>query len=179
MTAEEKVYGQALFGLCLDEGREDEVLTQLRAVTAIFEENPDYYRLLSLPSVTRAERIAALDESLGGRVDEYLLNFLKLLSDKGLIRSLKGCLAAYEAYYNAEKGILPARAVTARPMTEDELARLREKLEKMTGKTVKLSCETDPSLLGGVRLYMDGKVYDGTVRQRLRQIEKVLAETVI
>ena len=64
-------------------------------------------------------------------------------------------------------------------MTEDQIARLTEKLGKLTGKTIDLSCRIDPAVLGGVRLDYDGKRVDGTVQGRLDAVDKLLKNTVL
>ena len=50
------------------------------------------------------------------------------------------------------------------------LSRLRD----MTGKTVLLSEKTDPAVIGGVLLEMNGQRYDNTVRHRLEEIRRAM-----
>ena len=52
--------------------------------------------------------------------------------------------------------------------------RLKERLEAQSGKTVTLQCSVDASLLGGVRVDFDGRVFDGSLRRRMDEIKKVL-----
>ena len=59
-------------------------------------------------------------------------------------------------------------------MDGDLSARLGEKLEKTLGKKVELTLRTDPSMLGGVRLEMEGERLDGSVRARLDGIRAAL-----
>ena len=75
--------------------------------------------------------------------------------------------------------MLPVKAVTAVPMTEDQIARLTEKLAKITGKTIEVQCRVDPAVLGGVRLDYDGKRVDGTVQSRLDAVSNLLKNTVL
>ena len=179
MTEAGRVYGEALYELSLEESLEDRILGELKAAVGLFEENPKYLALMGLHSVPKRERLAALSEAFEGRVHPYLLNFLKLLTERGALSEAKSALEAFTARYNADKGILPVRAVSARELSEREISLLKEKLDAMTGKNVIISAETDPSLLGGVRLTMDGKLYDGSVRGRLREIEKSLSNAVL
>lgn len=179
MTDVGKMYGGALFELCAEEGREEAVRGQLRETVALLRDNPDYEKLLCTLSIPKAERCALLDQALRGQVDPYLLNFLKILCENGTLRQLSGCEKEFSARYNAARGILTARAVSAVPLTEEAAARLKAKLESLTGKTVELTGAVDPACLGGVRLEMDGVRFDGTVENRLARLRRDLENIVL
>ena len=167
MTKKEKVYGGALYDLCREEGVSEVVLHQLRQVVAIFDENPDYWRFLDTVSITKCERCAALDEALGGKVEPYLLNFVKILCENGAASQLRGCAEEYRARYYEDHNIVQVQAVTAVEMSEAMAEKLCGKLQSVLGKTVELSCKMDPGCMGGVLLRLPDRQYDGTVRQRL------------
>lgn len=54
-----------------------------------------------------------------------------------------------------------------------------EKLETMSGKTVVMELKTDPSVLAGVRVELDGKLFDGTVKGRLAELSRRISDTVV
>ena len=179
MTRAAQTYGEALYELALEEGLDAELLQQMEMTAGIFRDNPEYPVLLSQPSLPKAERCAALDESFQGRVHPYVLNFLKLLTERGLIRQLPDCAEAYRRHYLQDNGILEAVAVAAVPVPEAQLERLRLRLEEQTGKQVRLRVRIDAAVLGGIRLEMDGVQLDGTVRRRLEQMQALLRDTVL
>ncbi len=179
MTERAQTYGEALYELCRDEKLDGSVLTELQTAGAIFRENPDFVRLLSLPSLPKAERCGLLDESFGGKVHPYLLNFMKLCVENGVIRELSGCERAYRSRYNEDNGILEVTAVTAVPLSKELETKLRNKLTAVTGKTVDMTVRVDKSIIGGVRLEMNGRRYDGSVRSRLDTLQKSLDSLVL
>ncbi len=179
MTSRAQTYGEALYELARDESKSAEILEELHMAASILEENPEYARLLSTPSIPVAERCGALDESFGGRVDGYLLNFMKILVEKGIIRQLSGCERAYRKRYNEDNGILEVTVVTAVPLKEALAEKLRKKLEERTGKRVDLRARVDSDIIGGVRLDMNGKCYDGSVRAELADIERSIGAVVL
>ena len=179
MTQTAKNYGNALYELARDEGLSEDIYAQFSQVTEIFSQTPDYIRLLSTPTVSKQERCAVLDEAFGGRLQPYLLNFLKILCQKGYIRQHGDCFAQYRSRYNEDHGILSAVAVTAAPLTPVLREKLVQKLCTVTGKQVHLELRVDPSVLGGVRLEMDGRQLDGTVKQRLNTLRQSLSQTVL
>ena len=173
------VYGQSLYLLAKEEGLEEAILQQVKVLAECFEEQPDYLKLLASHDLPKQERIGILDRDFGGKVHGYVLNFLKLLTEKGYICQFPACCKAYTAEYNADKGILEVRAVSAVALTDAQKAKLTEKLTAMTGKTVELMCRVDAAVLGGVRLQFDGQQMDGTVRSYLQEIENTLKNTVL
>ena len=136
MTEIARMYGGSLYDLAAEEGLETRILGELEEVNALFKANPDYLHLLSIPSIPKKERCALLDEAFRGKVHLYVLNFVKILCEKGTLRELPGCARAFRVKYNQAHGILEATAVTAVPMSADQTARLHEKLEAVTGKTI-------------------------------------------
>ena len=109
----------------------------------------------------------------------YVLNFLKILCEKGTLRELPGCARAYRVRYNQAHGILEAAATTAVAMTEQQVKSLHEKLEKLTGKTIDLKTKVDPAVLGGIRLDIEGTELDGTVQNRLAALRRDIASVTL
>ncbi len=175
MTEIARMYGGSLYDLAAEEGLETRILGELEEVNALFKANPDYLHLLSIPSIPKKERCALLDEAFRGKVHLYVLNFLKILCEKGTLRELSGCARAYRIRYNQAHGILEATATTAVAMTEQQVKSLHEKLEKLTGKTIDLKTKVDPAVLGGIRLDIEGTELDGTVKNRLASLRRSIA----
>jgi len=180
MTEVGSVYGQALYDLAKSEGLSDAIWQELRVLNHCFSvEEPDFIKLLCAPSLSRQERCQILDDSFRGKIQPYLLNFLKILTEKGYMRHFDHCCTAYRDAYYRDNGILPVEAVTAAPLTEDQLQRLIQKLSAITGKKVELQNRTDPACLGGIRLNYDGKQLDDTLSHRLQDVSKLLKNTVL
>ena len=179
MTDTAGIYGKSLYDLAISENLTEELLPQMEMVQHLFEEYPDYVRLLLEPSVKKNERLSLLDKAFGEEIHPYLLNFLKLLTEKGLLRSYSGCLKRFRALYNQDHGITDAVVTSAVPLDEAQVARLRDKLEEVTGKKGILTQKVSPDVLGGMRVEVDGKLLDGTVKGRLSDIRKTVNNTVL
>lgn len=179
MSRVENVYGQGLYALAKDERLEDAIAQELEALETAFAEQPEFLKLLASCNLSKEERIGIVDSSFRGKVHIYVLNFLKLLTEKGYIRQFSHCCKTYKTQYNADKGILEVQAVAAIALKETQKQRLTEKLEAITGKKISLFCRVDPGVLGGIRLRFDGKQVDGTVRGRLEAMDKALKNAVL
>ena len=179
MTEIARMYGGSLYDLAAEEGLETRILGELEEVNALFKANPDYLHLLSIPSIPKKERCALLDEAFRGQVHLYVLNFLKILCEKGTLRELAGCARAYRIRYNEAHGILEATATSAIALSQEQTAALHQKLEALTGKTIDLQTKVDPAVLGGIRLDVEGTELDGTVQNRLSALRANIASVTL
>ena len=179
MTEVATTYGQAMYDLARDEGKSQQILAELSALDQSLRAEPEFLQLLSSPNIPKEERVQILDSSFRGKIDTYVLNFLKVLTEKGYIRHFSGCCQFYRQCYNKDNGIMPVVAYTAVPLSDELRRKLTAKLSTVTGKTIELDCRIDPETLGGVRLDFDGRQVDGTVRRRLEDIRGLLKNTVL
>ena len=176
MTELAREYGDGLYALTEEESLSKEVLEQLLALKNLFREQPDFTRLLGNMSLSKDERVKILDSVLRGQIHLYLLNFLKILCERGALNEYEGCLAAFKTLYNQAHGIVEASVTTAVALDDEQRARMAEKLSKMTGKTVVLNEKVDASLVGGVLLEMNGQRYDNTLKNRLKSIHSAMVQ---
>lgn len=174
MTEFAKVYGGALYELAAEEGLEDALQKQLGEVSSILRDNPDYARLIDSRNIPKAERVGLLDAAFGENAHPYLLNFMKILCERGAFSQLGVCAKAYDTQYDEAHGIVPATALSAKPLTQDQQKRLIEALERRTGKRIRLKTQVDPSLVGGLRVTMQGQRLDNTLASRMERLRRAL-----
>ena len=172
VTAVYNDYADALFALAQEAGLE--LTDDLMTVRQVFVENPAYTDLLSSPGIPLRERTAAIRQALEGAVCPTVCSFVQLLCEHGHIRVLPECIDAYVELDRAAKRRSVAQVTSAVPLTVEEEQQLTEKLSAISGHSVTLECTVDPALLGGVIVHLDGKVLDGSVKRRLRDMKEVI-----
>ena len=64
-------------------------------------------------------------------------------------------------------------------LPEGDTSFMKDKLEKLSGKTVTLTQKTDPTVLAGLRVELEGKQLDGTVKSRLDGLSRKLNELIV
>ncbi|MFR6749033.1 MAG: F0F1 ATP synthase subunit delta [Roseburia faecis] len=121
-----------------------------------------------------------IDEAFGGQVELYLVNFLKLLCEKKILREFAGCCEEFTRRYNTDHGIVEA-VVTGAVKLKDDADGSAEapNLKKSAVRTIDLTQKTDLTVLAGLRVEMEGRQLDGTVQGRISDIEKRLNEVVV
>ena len=179
MTEIANVYGGSLYELARDESLSKQLLDELAVLGEAFAQEPAFLRLLSSASLAKSERCQIIEDSFRSNFHPYVLNFLKILTEKGYIRHFPQCCKVYRERYNEDNGILPVTAVTAVPLSDALRQKLTDKIATVTGKHIELTCKVDPDCLGGVRLDYDGKRVDGTVQNRLDSVRDLLKNTTL
>ena len=174
MSTVAREYAEALFLLACEENAEKEIGESLSAICRIFDGSPEYKELLSSPAVPVPERAAIIDEAFRGSLPEHTVSFLQLLSEKGRMELIEECAEEYRKLAENKRASSEATVTSAVALTESEIAALKAKLEKISGKTVSLNFCVDAEIMGGIIVEMDGKVMDGSIRHRLQELKDVM-----
>ena len=174
MTTTSREYAEALFELAVQGGVTKETSEGLETVVSALLQQPDYRALLASPAIGKEERLTALDTAFRGKIPEILLAILRMMVSRGHVSALTGMARDYEELARGYRGESVAVVTSAVPLKEAETVALRAKLEKKLGRQVILQCRVDPALIGGVRVDVDGRVIDGSIRNKLEEIKEVM-----
>ncbi len=169
----EREYAEALFMLAQESGEPQAYNEALDVVYSVLHENPDYVEFLASPAIPLAERCAAIDEAFKN-APEHVVSFMKLLCENSHAKSICECIDEYRKLVLAASGSVVATVTSAVELSNEQKEKLIVKLEKITGKKVNAEYFIDTSLIGGVRIELDGKLYDGSVKQRLSEVKDVI-----
>lgn len=151
------------------------IAAELDAAVGLLEDEADLRAFLENPGLSGDAKRQVLREVFTARMGRLTLNFLQLLLDKRRIGFLAGIARAYRAQVEASLGEARAEVQSARPLTAAETAAIGRALERRTGKTIRLTSDVRPELIGGVRVVMGDTVLDGTVRSQLERLSRTLA----
>ncbi len=177
MASVEKAYGDALFSLVIenDEKLLSDILLELKTVAGIFSAEPDFIKLLKTPTILMEEKLSVIKEAFGGKVHEYVLNYLLVLTENGRINYFDKILAYFTQLHNDYKNIADVTVVSAMPLSDEMAEKIRAKMQKVTGKTVNMTLKTDKSVIGGVVISYGNTTIDGSVRARLERLKADIA----
>ena len=174
MVQTEREYAEALFSLAAEEGKTDEYLNALETVKQLIEENPEYIEFLASPAIELSERLGALEGAFGENLPEYAVSFLKLLCENGRIRTLTACIDEFSKLAMIFSNRTVAHIYSAIALTEEQKTGVCEKLSKLTQKSVDPIYFIDESLIGGLKIEVDGKTFDGSIKHRLGEMKDVM-----
>lgn len=174
-----KAYADALMSVAVEVGHMEEIRRGLGFVADTLAENPDFETLFQAPSINEQQKKSAVEEVFAERVPKEVLNFVKLLVDKGRESELNGIRKLFDTMVDAREGLIKGRARTSVEMTAQQIDALEERLSKLAGMKVSLVNVVDESILGGVVLEIGDKMIDGSVRKKLAHIREELRQVVV
>ncbi len=167
-------YGAALFALACEENKKEEYGKNIETLEKAFGESPEYIDFLSSPGIPLGERLSAIEVAFADCVSEHVLSWIQLMCEKGRIDGFFGAAKEYKELLDASKHISTAKVISAVELTENEKTKLYEKLKAMSGGDVTMEYSVDGSLIGGLIVELDGKIMDGSLRHRLREVKDVI-----
>ncbi len=172
-------YARALADVVLDAKLNTaEVEQQLEDFAATFAGSKDLRELLLNPSLSAQKRVAILDK-INGRLGcgPQVRNFVAVLIAHERLGALDEILEEYRQEMNRRLSISDAEVVTARPLEDQERARLEGQVSALAGNTVNATFREDKSLIGGAIVRIGSTIYDGSVRGRLERLKERLVSS--
>lgn len=116
-----------------------------------------------------------LQELFSGKVEVLTLNFLRLMAVRGRASIIDAALGNFLDQVAEREGIISAEVRSAVALSEEQCQRLRERLERRSGRTVRLDVQVDASLRGGAIVRVGDTVFDGSVNTYLERLQARLA----
>ena len=165
-------YAVAAFELAKEHGDYDAWSAAFTEI-AEFMADPEVRRVLENTRVSREPKQRLVEAALGD-LPPLPLNLARLLVQKNRTGLAPDIAAAYRELTEAERGVTRARATTAVPLSEAEVAALARRLQEQTGGEVILDVEVDPSLLGGLVVQIGDKLIDASTRAKLEAMRESL-----
>lgn len=164
-------YAQAAFQIAVDDGTIGAWRSDLQDIATVLTRS-DLARVLADERVPAADRYAMLDRVLD--IQPKALNLAKLLVSKG--RSLGAVFVAdaFARIADEYENRLQAQVTSAVQLTPAQVQRLAGQLSQSTGKNVTVSTQVDPSIMGGLVIRVADRLLDGSVRTRLRRLQRQL-----
>jgi len=169
-----KRYARALAAAAREAGRLEEVARELRAVAGWLAD-PDLGPALASPVIKPEKRNAFLAEIARSlELSDLSKNFLSLLAENQRLGEIQGIDRSYQLMVDRELGRVRGVLQTARPLPDTSIEEIRQGLSKAHDCEVLLSTETEESLVGGVTVEIEGRVYDGSVRTQFAELTRSL-----
>ncbi|HEX5643944.1 MAG TPA: F0F1 ATP synthase subunit delta [Erythrobacter sp.] len=168
-------YASALFELASEHGTVTAVESDLENLAAALAESGELREVTRNPELSRkaqGDAIAAVANHL--RLSDLTRNFLGVLAANRRLGAVGDMIRAFQAIAAAQRGEVTAEVASAHPLTDEQLAALKDKLTARQGRTVKLKPSVDPDLLGGLVVTIGSQRIDGSIRTRLNSLAQAM-----
>jgi F-type H+-transporting ATPase subunit delta len=171
-------YASALYALASEQRQTGEIASALKIVSDMIAESADLRRLLRSPVFSVEEQTKAFDAILEkAGVSGIAANFVRLVASKRRLFALTDMIKGYNQLYDAARGLTRAEVTSAAPLTDEQVAALKEQLRgKAAGQDVEVSVKVDPALIGGLVVKLGSRMVDGSLRTKLNAIRTAMKE---
>jgi F-type H+-transporting ATPase subunit delta len=166
-------YAEAAFQVALAEDTLDQWKADL-ATAAEMLGRPDVAPTVDSPAVPLGQRLEIVRQLLEGRLSPPALRLVSLLVERGKVTALPRVSAEFNRQLNAHRGVVEATVTSAVPLTADETAAIRSRVEAMAGTRVELATRVDPALIGGLTIQVRDRLLDASIRGRLERLRDQL-----
>lgn len=167
-------YAEAVLDLAAQSQLSDAIYEDLKLVTRVINGHPELSLILKHPSIPAEEKRKVVVKLFGGNVQELTIRLLELLLDKRRFYLIDSIQTEYHELLNRRKNIVSASLYCAERLSDSAVADIKARLTEHLGKKLELDVKVDPSLIGGVVLKLGDQVIDGSLKGKLRSMERVL-----
>jgi len=169
-----QVYSRSLFEVAEEHGKLDEIHEQLGEFVDALEANHDLQVFLFSPYFSTAEKKEGLRKVLVG-ADPALENFLELLIEKHRMPVLFRIRRQFEERWQDEHRLLPVQVTSAVKLDDVTVERIKNSIAEQTDRTIELTTEVDPDILGGIVLRVGNSILDASIKNRLDTLRRQVA----
>lgn len=171
-------YAEALFEVGEESNSTTKLYEELNAVVDIMKSDKDFYNVLKSPLVPKGDKKNIIENVFNNRIDNNLKNFFKILIDKDRMTSIFIIQKTFKDLLNEKNNVIEGEAVSAIPMSKEEIKQLETNLSSKYNKNVTLENIVDKTILGGILVRLGNKEIDGTVKTRLENLKEELSQVI-
>jgi F-type H+-transporting ATPase subunit delta len=170
-----QVYARSVFEVAREHGSLDELREQIGQFADAVNENRELAVFFFSPYFSTKEKQEALGRILD-EADPTLTNFLSLLIENHRMPVIFRIRQEYERLWQEENRMLPVEITSAIALDDATTASLGKTIGERAGRKVTLAAIVDPDILGGIIVRVGNSILDASIRNRLEQLRRHVAQ---
>ncbi len=167
-------YAEAIVDLAFQKDAVSRWRDELAIIRDAFLE-PHLAAILHDPQTGLQRKRELVERVLGPYVSPEALNLARILVSKGRAPIVGEILREFDRMVDERMGIVEAQVTVPVEPTPEETEQIRNAIENMTGKKVRLEIEVDPSILGGLVIKIGDRLIDLSAAGKLKAMRAALA----
>lgn len=167
-----KRYAKSLLDLATELNKLDEVVRDMETIKATTEASRELRTFLKSPIVEHKKKVGIINAVFEGQLNELTQRFIALMAKHGREGDMPVIAEGFLDLYQEQQGIEKAVVTTAHPLSEAQLKALSEKLHNTLGKQIVMEQKVDEHMIGGLKLRVANKEYNGGIDTKLRELKK-------
>lgn len=171
-----KRYARALFEISTEQNEVLDVQEQLKDVLDSIQANLELEQFLNFPNIENKAKSEIIKQVFPD-LKQSVFNTLRLLLDRQRQTILPELYEAYVRIAEEALGQATALVSSSLPLSEADMNQVAQTLGKLTGKKISVQTQLDPALLGGLRVRIGDRLYDGSLVGKLNRLGKTLKQS--
>lgn len=169
-----KRYALALFQIANEKQLLDSMELELRTVKEVIQTNPDFIKLVKSPKITM-ENKKQMIKTIFASLSEDVQNTIIILMERHREEELLAVADYFISLVNEAKQTVEATVYSARKLTEEEANSISTTFAASIGyRSLQMNNIVDKNLIGGVKIQIGNRIYDGSIRGKLDRLERKL-----
>ncbi|USB32884.1 F0F1 ATP synthase subunit delta [Paenibacillus sp. YPG26] len=171
-TVVAKRYAKALYEAAAQDGRTLEVEQELTAAVKALTSDKDIVNFITSPNISEEAKWSIINSSLEGKLSQPVIAVIKLLIERGRSDVLSDLLDSYVKIASEALGVANAVVYTTYPLNDQEQQKVAAEFGELIHKKIRVNNVVDKDLLGGMKVVIGDKLYDGSLAGKLERLEK-------
>ena len=168
------VYARSLFEVAKDQGKLDDVRSQLGEFADAMDASRELQMFFFSPYFSTQEKEEGLAKAVTG-ANPAFENFLRLLIENHRMPVVFRVRRGFDELWEQENRLLPVQVTSAVELDQDTVKQIGDRIAEQTGRRVDLSASVEPDILGGIVVRVGNSVLDASVRSRLERLRRQVA----
>lgn len=168
------IYAESLLQLANEQNQAEVIGDELAGLVELWRREPSFAAMMSSAAIDSDARRESLRRIFSGKLSKLTLNLLLVLNDNRRPNILPAVCEAYRKKLGDQLGRKSVHVTTAVALDPGRRQRLIDVMRKLSGHEPVLFERVDPDLLGGMMVQIGDRLYDTSLRRRLRNLRSAL-----
>ncbi|MET3317830.1 UNVERIFIED_ORG: F-type H+-transporting ATPase subunit delta [Peribacillus simplex] len=169
-----KRYAVALFQIAKEQNLINQLEEELRIVNEVFTNDNELLSFLAHPKMTKDAKSALIANAFA-ILSSSVQNTVMLMVERHRTDEVTAMAQEFIELANEENSVADATVYTVRPLTDSEMEAVSSSFAAKIGKrNLRITNITDTNILGGIKLQIGNRIYDGTISGKLGRLSKQL-----
>jgi ATP synthase F1 delta subunit len=170
-----EVYARSLFEVATEQDKVDSIREQLGQFADALTANREVSIFFFSPYFSVQEKKDGLRRAVEG-ADPIFENFLEALIERHRMPTIFRIRTRFDVLYDKSHKKLPVTVTSAVPLDDELVQSLGRRISEQTGNEIEVASNVDPDILGGIVLRVGNFIMDASIRTRLEQLRREVAQ---
>ncbi len=165
-------YARAILQLAEEQNIIDRVTADFQLIEKMIKSSRDFVLFLQSPIINAEKKKKIFFTLFKDNIGELTFTFILLLANKNREMIIPAIVSRYNELLDEKLGIVEAKVTSAAPFTNKQTDVIKNKLELITKKKIRIKFKNDPSLLGGFQIRIKDTVWDGSILHQFETLRE-------